>query len=116
MPHNWASAEFIRLVRHLLVLERGNELHMLEGLPASWVAPGAVTRAKDIETAFGPMSLEVAAAADGRSVHIRLTPPSRTPPAKIIMHLGTWAGRQGTLDLPTSGPVDREVPVGPASP
>jgi GH15 family glucan-1,4-alpha-glucosidase len=116
MPHNWASAEFIRLVRHLLVLERGSELHLLEGLPASWVAPGAVTRLADIETAFGPMSLEVAAAADGRSVHIRLTPPSRTPPAKIIMHLGTWAGRQGTLDLPTSGPVDREVPLGTPSP
>ena len=25
IPHNWASAEFIRLVRHLLVLERGND-------------------------------------------------------------------------------------------
>ncbi|NOX54462.1 MAG: hypothetical protein GXP27_08470, partial [Planctomycetes bacterium] len=31
MPHNWASAEFIRLVRHSLVLERGRELHLLEG-------------------------------------------------------------------------------------
>ncbi|MGD0091875.1 MAG: hypothetical protein ABSE73_18325, partial [Planctomycetota bacterium] len=28
MPHNWASAEFIRLTRHLLVLERGAELHL----------------------------------------------------------------------------------------
>ena len=33
MPHNWASAEFIRLVRDLLVLERGDELHLFEGLP-----------------------------------------------------------------------------------
>ncbi|HLA41325.1 MAG TPA: hypothetical protein VJ417_15090, partial [Candidatus Glassbacteria bacterium] len=44
MPHNWASAEFIRLVRHLLVIERAGELHLFEGLPAEWVAPGLVTR------------------------------------------------------------------------
>ncbi|MFA6545723.1 MAG: hypothetical protein WCS99_15000, partial [Limisphaerales bacterium] len=37
MPHNWAGAEFIRLVRDLLVLERGDELHLLEGLPAGWI-------------------------------------------------------------------------------
>lgn len=36
MPHNWASAEFIRLAIHLLALDRGNELHLLEGLPAAW--------------------------------------------------------------------------------
>ena len=34
MPHNWASAEFIRLVIHLLALDRGDELHLLEGFPA----------------------------------------------------------------------------------
>ncbi len=33
MPHNWASAEFIRLVVDLLALDRGDELHLLEGFP-----------------------------------------------------------------------------------
>ena len=35
MPHNWASAEFIRLTVHLLALDRGDELHLLEGMPAN---------------------------------------------------------------------------------
>ena len=48
MPHNWASAEFIRLVRHLLVLERGDELHLFEGLPAAWIRPGTPTRVRGI--------------------------------------------------------------------
>ena len=39
MPHNWASAEFIRLAIHLLALDRGDELHLLEGMPAEWLAP-----------------------------------------------------------------------------
>ena len=40
MPHNWASAEFIRLAVHLLALDRGDELHLLEGMPAQWLGAG----------------------------------------------------------------------------
>ena len=36
MPHNWASAEFIRLTVHLLALDRRDELHLFEGLPVEW--------------------------------------------------------------------------------
>ena len=50
MPHNWGSAEFIRQVRYMLVLERGQELHLFEGLPSQWTQPGMVTRIKDVLT------------------------------------------------------------------
>ncbi|MBI1295672.1 hypothetical protein GC175_12030 [bacterium] len=40
MPHNWASAEFIRLVRNLLVFERGDTLELLSGLPSEWLVTG----------------------------------------------------------------------------
>ncbi|MBI2298477.1 MAG: IS256 family transposase, partial [Armatimonadetes bacterium] len=63
MPHNWASAEFIRLVRHLLVLERGDELHLCEGLPAKWVEPGMTTRLDRVPTSFGRVSAAAAGAA-----------------------------------------------------
>ena len=99
MPHNWASAEFIRLVRHSLILERGNELHLFEGMPARWAQPGAVTRAQDIATEFGPVSLELRVARDGASAILKLTPPQRTPPARIVLHLANWSGQTGTLDL-----------------
>ena len=32
MPHNWASAECVRYLRHMLVLEDGNRLRLLEGM------------------------------------------------------------------------------------
>jgi hypothetical protein len=35
MPHNWASAECIRYVRHRLVLEDGDALRLLEGVQPS---------------------------------------------------------------------------------
>jgi hypothetical protein len=100
MPHNWASAEFIRLVRHSLILERGNELHLFEGVPAKWARPGAVTRAKDIATEFGPVSLEFRVAPHGTSGILKLTPPQRTPPDRIVLHLANWSGQTGNLELP----------------
>ena len=101
MPHNWASAEFIRLVRHSLILERGNELHLFEGVPAKWAEPGAVIRARDIATEFGPMSVEFKVDGDGHSAVLKLTPPQRTPPERIILHLDHWSGQSGTRELPT---------------
>jgi hypothetical protein len=35
MPHNWASAECVRYLRHMLVLEDGRRLRLLDGLAAS---------------------------------------------------------------------------------
>lgn len=99
MPHNWASAEFIRLVRHLLVLERGDALHLCEGLPAKWARPGAVTRVQGVLTEFGPISMRLTVDKDGKSARLWLDPPARTRPAKIVLHLDGWSGRQGTMEI-----------------
>ena len=53
MPHNWASAEFIRMIRHFIALERGQELHLFEGLPPTWIKPGMRTSLKGVYTEFG---------------------------------------------------------------
>ena len=109
MPHNWASAEFIRLVRHSLILERGNELHLFEAMPAKWARPGAVTRVRDIATEFGPVSFEFRVARDGASGILKLTPPQRAPPARIVLHLDHWSAQTGTLDLPVRGRSTKQV-------
>ena len=92
MPHNWASAEFIRLVRDLLVLERGRELHLLEGLPRSWLFAKAETGLKDVATDFGPVSFRFKVAADGRTAVLEVTPPESPSLEKVVVHLGAWAG------------------------
>jgi len=109
MPHNWASAEFIRLVRHSLVLERGTELHLCEGLPSSWLVPSRAIRFRGLGTDFGPLSLEVRTAQDGGTAELVLDPPRRTPPTRIVVHLDRWSGQGGTLELPTSGKVVRKI-------
>jgi len=86
MPHNWASAELIRLVVHLLELDLGDELHLLEGLPHDWTQPGMVTRLNGIATPFGPleMTLEI----DGKGSSADLLVKHLAPNCKaIIVHL-----------------------------
>jgi hypothetical protein len=87
MPHNWASAEFIRMVRHLLILERGDELHLLHGLPHAWTRPANKTKMLDIPTSYGPLSLTLEMTEKGDSATIEITPPRRDPPKKIKVHL-----------------------------
>ncbi len=111
MPHNWASAEFIRLVRHLLVLERGDELHLFEGLPAAWIRARHRIRVHGALTEFGPISLELRVAADGRVAALHLDPPRRNPARKIVLHLDGWSGRSGTLEIPAGETSDRQIPL-----
>jgi hypothetical protein len=128
MPHNWASAEFIRLVRHLLVLERERELHLLEGLPRAWTQPGCVTELTAVPTSFGEISLKLAVAADGRSAALTIAPPRRETVDKLVVHLEhfepaalavTVAGQAiagGATAIPTDRDTTIHIELGARSP
>ena len=111
MPHNWASAEFIRLTRNLLVLERGRELHLLEGIPRTWLAAGAVTELKDIATDFGPVSMKLEAATDGKSAMLFVTPPPGPDAPKIVVHLGAWASEGKAKPVKTDKGWEIAIPL-----
>ncbi|MBN2216166.1 MAG: hypothetical protein JW719_02190 [Pirellulales bacterium] len=102
MPHNWASAEFVRLAIHMLALDRGNEMHLFEGLPVEWAGPGMVTRLSGIATPFGELAAELKMSDDGKSATLSVEPLSDPSCEKIVVHLGGWAstdaGATKTLD------------------
>ena len=93
MPHNWASAEFIRLTVHLLALDRGDELHLLEGLPAEWLGPNMVTRLDGVATPFGPLYLSVQVQEDGKTAVLEVKPLAANCKT-IIVHLPDGTIRQ----------------------
>jgi hypothetical protein len=115
MPHNWGSVEFVRQVRYMLVLERGQELHLFEGLPAQWTQPGMVTRMKDVLTEFGPISFTLETSADGKQATLRLDVPQRVQPAKVVLHLDGWSGHSGTIELPTESRIERTIELNQTS-
>ncbi|MGZ4963300.1 MAG: hypothetical protein ACXWBP_02520 [Limisphaerales bacterium] len=101
MPHNWASAEFIRLVRNSLVFERGNELHLFEAMPPTWARAGADVKLNKIVTEFGEISFDLHTDKKTKTATLKLTPPSRNPPKRIVVHLATWTGQNRTIEIPT---------------
>jgi hypothetical protein len=86
MPHNWASAEFIRLTVHLLELDRGDELHLLEGVPRQWLGAGMTTKLNGVATPFGPLHLAVQVSADGQTATLHVQPLAANCKA-VVVHL-----------------------------
>jgi hypothetical protein len=103
MPHNWASAEFIRLVRNLLVFECGHGLRLLPGLPPEWLIPGK-TLAIQTPTAYGKVSLTLSMDEAGQAdLTIELHPlseesPPESPPESPIVSAPAFI----ELTLPTA--------------
>lgn len=95
MPHNWGSAEFVRLVVHLLALDRGNELHMLEGFPPEWRQPGMKTSMKDIATPFGKLSFTLQVDSSGKTANLNIDKLSDSSCKGIFVHLGEWGKSTG---------------------
>jgi hypothetical protein len=114
MPHNWGSAEFIRLVRHLLVFERGETLELLPGLPAEWLVPGKRVYLERTPTRFGPVTLELTLDEGGRG-EVRLrrdVRPARVPEAvRLVLPAGA---ESVTLDGSTAEVLAGALALDPA--
>ena len=57
MPHNWASAECILYLRHMLALEDGNSLRLLAGIGDFELVPGQPFSLVHSPTRFGSIDL-----------------------------------------------------------
>jgi hypothetical protein len=57
MPHNWASAECVRYLRHMLALEDGQTLRLLEGLTANELNGSGAYILRESPTRFGRINL-----------------------------------------------------------
>jgi hypothetical protein len=96
MPHNWASAEFIQLVRNLLVAERGDGLDLLFGLPSEWCRHGARFRIEKTPTRFGPVTVHGRIDQRGRgAITVQTDPAWPQPAAQLRIKLPSAARRPG---------------------
>lgn len=111
MPHNWASAEFIRLVRHLIALERGNELHLFEGLPEEWCQIGMKTALNRIETDFGVLSLSLTISEDGNTANLFVDMEEHTDAvlSRIVIHTMGINGEDEELLFKPEFPLNRVI-------
>jgi hypothetical protein len=87
IPHATGASNFAFLLRHALVHEQGEVLQLLLGAPDWWLENGREIRIENAPTHFGTMSLRLRGTPMG--VEIKLDPPRRRPPARIVLHLPT---------------------------
>ena len=100
MPHNWGSAEFIRLARHLIVFERSNDLDLLAGIPESWRTPGAVVALEKTPTRFGPVSVRLESLENGEfNLHIQMDSTARQKPKCIRVLLPVSSVTENGMSL-----------------
>jgi len=85
IPHVTGASNYALLLRHMLVDEIGDELHLLRAVPDWWLGEGKEIRLESAPTHFGSLSLVVRGTASG--VKVEFTPPLRKKPKKIILHL-----------------------------
>jgi hypothetical protein len=80
MPHNWASAECVRYLRHMLLLEDGENLRFLQGLVHTGVHFEKLFRLERTPTRFGRVSLglEPLGASKGWKLSVAME-PGRSP-------------------------------------
>lgn len=85
IPHVTGASNYALLLRHMLLHEQGDELHLLPAIPDGWLDNGKEIRVERAETHFGTMSFHLRGTAQG--VQCTLEPPQRTQPKRIILHL-----------------------------
>jgi hypothetical protein len=85
IPHVTGACNYAILLRHILVHEQGDELHLLSAVPDWWLGEGQEIRIERLPTHFGEMSLTIRGNAQG--VEAAWTKPSRQRPSKIVLHL-----------------------------
>ena len=81
------ESAFIVWLRHLLIMETGNNLDLLAGVPLAWFEPGKQIEVRGAATWFGPLDLDLTCTSDPRQISINLAAPRRNPPEAIRLHL-----------------------------
>jgi len=82
MPHNWASAECVRYLRHMLALEDGRALRLLSGITEAELNSAKPFSLEGSPTRFGRIDLRLESA--GRNGwHVRLRRGEGTAPESV---------------------------------
>ena len=85
IPHALGASNYAIMLRHMLVHERGDELHLLTAVPDWWLADGKEIRIQRAPTHFGLIDLRVIGTEKG--VQVEFEPPRRQSPKRIFLYL-----------------------------
>jgi len=85
MPHNWASAECILYLRHMLVLEDGQSLRLLEGIGSPELDRLEPFKLIESPTRFGRVSVQLEPEGKGAGWTLRYSQTSGPLPERVVL-------------------------------
>jgi hypothetical protein len=118
MPHAWAAASFVSLIREMLAMSVGDRLVLFAGVPPSWLQKGNTVGLREAITEYGTLTalvesdLETGSGAWQGSLTLRISGTARPPggyvwqlpgkPHRITGPLGAVV-KGGLLTIPPDG-------------
>lgn len=85
MPHNWASAECVLYLRHMLALEDGMRLRLLEGIGDFETGEGEPQTITNSPTRFGRIGMALQPEKRGRVWRLRFTRSRGPAPSHVTL-------------------------------
>lgn len=85
IPHVTGASNYALLLRHMVLHEKGDELHLLLAVPDWWLDQGREIQVERAPTHFGEMGFRIRGLAEG--VQVEIQHPRRDPPKRIVLHL-----------------------------
>ena len=78
-PHGWFAAEYVALVRNMLVREQGDGIVLMSALSPAWLEPGKHLSVARAPTLFGDVAFTLHAGRRGAELSWRADVPDGTP-------------------------------------
>jgi hypothetical protein len=96
IPHVTGACNYAIMLRHMLVHEAGDELHLLRAVPDWWLGRSRSIRIERLPTWFGTMGLTIRGTPEG--VKVTFDRPRRQAPKRVVLHLPKSRPLIGSLD------------------
>ncbi|MDQ6750963.1 MAG: hypothetical protein M3Z33_09465 [Actinomycetota bacterium] len=68
VPHGWGAAEYVSLLRNMLIREEGTGLVLMSALSPSWLKPGQTVSVRGGATAYGPLDFALRTSSGGATL------------------------------------------------
>jgi hypothetical protein len=115
MPHNWASAECILFLRHMLALEDGDDLRLMEGVGAGQLAFGKPFSLTRTPTRFGSIDVNLEPARCGQEWRLAFRRGAGPAPARVVLPHSIGSLRLARVDGAGSRVNGRMAEIAPES-
>lgn len=103
-PHGWWAAEYVAMLRNMLVREQGNDVYLMSAVSPSWLRPGRRITVRGAPTYFGTVSYRLTGTGGGAvltwSSRLRAGTRLRWPVPFAARGVSARGLRAGVITLP----------------